>query len=402
MKLGFISPNAPGHLNPMTALARQLQARRHDVIFLYSSDAAGLPCDPGDQMDPYSEQMSEVSKKQGEDALQVVVRILLDRTEHMLKSLPTIVKANGIDALVIDTVQFYAELGAMQLGMPFVHVSSALYFDYSGHTPLCLYGWPHQTGPTALARNREGAKKFIKLLNEENAGIKAIAEVAGLHIDWDDPSSTISPLASITQVPKEFDFDNSQWPLQFYHTGPFHDGDGREKVEFPWEQLTGEPLVYASMGTILNGRVDVFRTIVTALSKHKDLQLVLSIGDQIHPAELAPLPKNSIIVPRAPQLELLKRSVACITHGGLNTVLESLAQGVPQVAIPVAFDQPGVAARISEKQTGVVTSLEGLSADRLSMVLDELLNVPTYRHNAQKVQTAITNGERSRRGSRFD
>ncbi len=52
MKLGFISINVPGHLNPMTALARQLQARNHDVVFLYSSGAAGLPFVPrpeGDQ-----------------------------------------------------------------------------------------------------------------------------------------------------------------------------------------------------------------------------------------------------------------------------------------------------------------------------------------------------------------
>jgi hypothetical protein len=34
------------------------------------------------------------------------------------------------------------------------------------------------------------------------------------------------------------------------------------------------------MGTILNGRMDVFRTIVAALAKHKDLQLVLSMGEQ--------------------------------------------------------------------------------------------------------------------------
>jgi UDP:flavonoid glycosyltransferase YjiC (YdhE family) len=31
MKLGFICINVPGHLNPMTALARHLQARNHDV-----------------------------------------------------------------------------------------------------------------------------------------------------------------------------------------------------------------------------------------------------------------------------------------------------------------------------------------------------------------------------------
>jgi len=43
MKLGFICPKASGHLNPITALARRLQARNHDVVFLYSAGAAGLP-----------------------------------------------------------------------------------------------------------------------------------------------------------------------------------------------------------------------------------------------------------------------------------------------------------------------------------------------------------------------
>jgi UDP:flavonoid glycosyltransferase YjiC (YdhE family) len=46
MKLGFICPQAPGHLNPIAALARQLQARNHDVVFLYSSGAASLPFVP--------------------------------------------------------------------------------------------------------------------------------------------------------------------------------------------------------------------------------------------------------------------------------------------------------------------------------------------------------------------
>lgn len=98
-------------------------------------------------------------------------------------------------------------------------------------------------------------------------------------------------------------------------------------MDLPWERLTGEPLIYASMGTILNGRVDVFQTIVAALLKNKDLQLVLSIGDQIDPRQIGPVPKNAIIVKRAPQLELLKQASVCITHAGLNTVLEFLAQG---------------------------------------------------------------------------
>jgi len=94
------------------------------------------------------------------------------------------------------------------------------------------------------------------------------------------------------------------------------------------------------------------------------MQLVLSIGEQLEPQQIGPVPTNAIIVKRAPQLELLKLASVCITHSGLNTVLESLAQGVPQVAIPVTFDQPGIAARVGHHKTGVVTSLDKLTASR--------------------------------------
>jgi len=389
MKLGFICLDLPGHINPMSSLALQLQARDHEVVLLYSSGAAGLPFVPGPEKDHINENRPEMSKKQGEDALQFSVRALLTQTEAILKSLPAIVKANGIDALIIDKVQFYAELGAMQLGMPYVHVSNAVHHDFSGYTPLCVYGWPHETTPAALARNREGVAKWANLLESVNEGIKAHARSVGLKIDWNNLDSTLSPLASITQVPRAFDFESSHWPSQFHHTGPFHNGKGREKVDFPWERLTGEPLIYASMGTILNGQVDVFHTIVAGVAKNKNLQLVLSIGDQVDPKQIGPVPNNAIIVKRAPQLELLKLATLCITHAGLNTALESLAQGVPQLAIPITYDQPGVAARIAHKRTGVVTSLDKLTADHLAFLLNEVLTNPTYRENARKLQKAI-------------
>jgi zeaxanthin glucosyltransferase len=387
MKLGFICPNLSGHLNPMTALARHLQAHNHEVVFLYSTEANGLPFVPGPEKDHINENRTEQSKRHGEDALRSGVRQVLAQTETILKSLPETVWTNGVDALLLDTVQFYAELGPMQLGMPYVQVSNGLHFDYSGYTPLCLYGWPPETTPAALARNREGVAKWADLLQSVNGGVRAHAQCIGLKIDWNDLSSTLSPFASITQAPSAFDFESSHWPSQFHHTGPFHDGKGREKVDFPWERLTGEPLIYASMGTILNGRVDVFHTIVAALAKNKNLQLVLSIGDQVDPKQIGPVPNNAIIVKRAPQLELLKQASVSITHAGLNTVLESLTQGVPQLAIPITYDQPGVAARIAQKC--VVTSLDKLTAYHLSTLLNEVLSNATYRDNARKLQKAI-------------
>jgi len=215
-----------------------------------------------------------MSELQGEDGVRFTVEAQGQMMGAALSSLPAALATARAEAVVLDAYQYYVEVIPMSLGLPYVHVSNALYLDYSGYTPLCVYGWPHETTPPALARNRKGVAHFVRMLKQANAAVRDYGERAGLKIDWDDPGSTLSPLASITQVLRAFDFESSHWPPQFHHTGPFHDGKGREKVDFPWEKLTGEPLVYASMGTVMNGRVDVFRTVVAALMKHKDLQLV--------------------------------------------------------------------------------------------------------------------------------
>ena len=392
MKIGFICPNLPGHLNPMTALARHLQARNHEVVFLYSPSANGLPCVPGDKNDDMNANRPEMSKLEGESALAFYCGLVAKETVVILKSLPKMVDTTGIEVLVIDPIQFCVELGAMKLGIPYITVATALYLDYSGYTPFCAYDWPHETTPEALARNQEGIVKFARFIYNE--GTKAYAREAGLKIDWDDPSWVFSKLAYITQIPKEFDFENPLLPPQFHYTGPFHDGQGRPKQDFPWDRLTGEPLIYASMGTLMNGRADVFRTILAGVAKHKGTQLVLSIGDQLEPKQIGPVPGNAIIVKQTPQLEVLKRASVCITHAGLNTVLESLTQGIPLVGIPITFDQPGVATRIAAKKTGVTMPFERLTSDHLSTLLGEVLNNDVYRENARKFQDVIakTNG----------
>jgi zeaxanthin glucosyltransferase len=399
MRIAFVALSAPGHLNPTMALARQLQSRDHDVIVISLPAAEPYVRAAGLAFLPYCENVyspdssnvirRQMSKLQGEDALRFTIESLGGLMEVTLNSLPAKLAAAGADAVVLDTYQFYVEVIPMSLGLPYVHVSNALHFDYSGYTPLCVYDWPHETTPAAQARNRKGVANLTQMLKQANAGVRGYAERAGLKIDWDNPSATMSKLGWITQIPKEFDFESSHWPTRFRHTGPFHDGNGRIDVDFPWERLTGEPLIYASMGTVQTGLANVFHTIAAAATKRKGFQLVLSVGNTLDPEQIGPVPSNAIIVKHAPQLELLKQASVCVTHAGLNTVLEALAQGVPQVAIPVANDQPGVAARIANKKTGLFAPLKDLSANRLSVLLDEELNDSSYRDNARYFQKII-------------
>jgi zeaxanthin glucosyltransferase len=398
MKIGFISLFVTGHFNPMSAVARQLQSRNHDVVMLSLScieplaRAANLPFIPfGENEFPdqvSAETLGTLSQLQGEEALQFSVGVLAKVAEVRWRELPKLLSANGIDALVLDNYDFYGDVVPMFLGMPYAILSNALHFDYSGYTPLCVYGWGHENTPEARQRNRQGVSKFTQMLIRSNAEMIAEVESAGIKPNWEDPSSLFSDLPWITQCPREFDFESSHRPRQFHYAGLFHDGKGRPELSFPWDRLTGEPIVYASMGTLQNGNADVFRTIAAAVAK-KDAQLVLSIGNVLRPEQISPVPKNAIVVNYAPQLELLKKASVCITHAGFNTVLEALTQGVPQVAIPITNDQPGVAARIAAHQTGVVASLEKLTVSHLSTLLDEVFNNPIYRDNSRSIQKAI-------------
>jgi zeaxanthin glucosyltransferase len=215
------------------------------------------------------------------------------------------------------------------------------------------------------------------------------ARKVGLQIDWTDSSASTSKLAVITKTPKEFDFPGIPWPAQFHYTGPFHDINAREPIAFPWEKLTGNPLVYASMGTLVNGLERIYKIIFKAVGQLSGIQVVLSVGANVNLDDFGTIPSNVIVVRKAPQLELLKRAALCITHAGLNTALESLAFGVPMVAIPNAYDQPGVAARVAYHGVGEFLEIDDLAVERVQRLIQQVLENPGYRENARWFQKVI-------------
>ena len=120
-----------------------------------------------------------------------------------------------------------------------------------------------------------------------------------------------------------------------------------------------------------------------------DLQLVISLGGGQDPALLGDLPGDPIVVGYAPQLELVQRSALTISHGGLNTALESLAWGVPMVVLPVAYDQPGVGARVEWSGVGRSIPVGRLTVDRLRDAVRIVLGNPAYRERAGQLRTSI-------------
>jgi zeaxanthin glucosyltransferase len=401
MKIGFVSMPLSGHLNPMTALARRLQSLGNEVVFFGFPDVEPFARAAGLDFVSYGEAefpvgsiekfYSSVATMRGFEVLRhSCMDLNPDLTRVVFDYLGDKLATTGVEALVIDTIHFFVELVPLGMSIPYVHIWNVLHLDFSGVTPASVFSCPLDTSAEGLKRNAENLHKLGATLGPLAEIARSYAEEVGLKIDWNDPAATVSKLAVITQTPKEFDFPGIPWPAQFHYAGPFHDHEGREPVPFPWEQLTGKPLIYASLGTLVNGLDDVYKHILKAVETLEEVQVVLSVGKNISPKNLGRIPSNTIVVRSAPQIELLKRASLCITHAGLNTVLESLAHGVPMVAIPIGYDQPGAATRIAHYGVGEFIELDDLTTKRLKRLIEEVLEDPSYRERADYFQKVIS------------
>jgi MGT family glycosyltransferase len=268
-----------------------------------------------------------------------------------------------------------------------VTVANALMFNFELDIPPAATTWQVSRSRWTRMRNYlaflamgRALKPLINIVGDRRKAWGLPAKPSPL--DW------FSPFAEVSQSPSEFEFPRNQLPPHFHFTGPFQDPRARAPVPFPFERLDGRPLIYASMGTLQNRMLWVFRAIAEACDG-LDAQLVISLGGSAEPEVLGKMKGDPLVVRAAPQLELLDRATLTITHAGMNTAMESLARGVPMVAIPITNDQPGVAARVAWTGSGLVVPPARLTAKKLRKAVKKVLTEPTFKTNAVRLQADI-------------
>ncbi len=296
------------------------------------------------------------------------------------------VKLAHLDAMIVDQADACSGSIAELVGLPWVNVCNGLPLNSEPAVPPYFTVWPYRETWAALARNKlayaclEIAWTSKKRLINRCRKSWRLEPHRSLH-------DTFSPFAQISQLVPEFDFPRRDLPGHVHYVGPLARGNA-PAVEFPWGRVDGRPLIYASLGTVVNRNDRLHRIIVDACSAI-DAQLVLSLGKAGNVDAYQDLPGDPIIVDFAPQRELLHRAAIAITHGGLNSTLESLSEGVPLVAIPVAFDQPGVAARIRRTGAGEFVPSPDINASRLRTIVNRVLGTSSFRDAAARIRPAL-------------
>jgi len=396
-RIGVICFPGVGHLNPFTALGHALQERGHEVIFFGIADVESRIREAGFEFSLIGTQDyppgtlrrldDHLSELHGLGVFRFTVERVKNTAIMVLRDAPEAVKKADVDAMVIDQADMGGGSVADYLGLPFASVTILPPFIRDNRVPPFFFGWPARYGISSRVRNEFGIRLLSAIASPLYRVTNRQREAWGLK-KFKHRQEALSPIAQVTQLPRALEFEGCPQPAALHYTGPFRFEKKRPPVEFPWELLDGRPLVYASLGTLQNGSKEAFRIIAEGCSK-LNVQLVISLGGGLSAEGFKDLAGRPIVVPFAPQLELLKRASAVITHAGLNTVLESIAEGKPMVAIPIGNDQPGVAARVAARGAGIVLPRRSLSAAKVEMAVRAVLENNTYRQAAIALRESI-------------
>ncbi|MEH2292244.1 glycosyltransferase [Nostoc sp.] len=394
---GIICPGATnGPLNTMLPLGQELQRRGHRVTLFGTLDtqskalAAGIELQPIGEKDfpsgSTAEFFSKLGQMSGLAAFRYSIQLLKLISSVTLQEAPAPIKAAGVEALLVNQSSLEGGTIAEFLKIPFITVCSAVVLNREPSIPPFFTTWKYSPGGWARLRNQMGYTLV-------NSVVKPLEDLINEYRrEWKLPlysnlKDSYSPLAQISNAPAEFEFPREELAPWFHFTGSFHTSANRVPVSFPYEKLTGKPLIYASMGTLQNRLIWVFQTIASAC-EDLDVQLVISLGGSAKPESLPDLAGNPLVVEYAPQLQVLEKATLMITHAGMNTTMECVKKGVPMVAIPVANDQPGVAARIAWTGAGELITLKKLNVPRLRNAVRQVLTEESYKQNALRLQAA--------------
>ena len=349
---------AHGHTNPILPVAQELVSRG-DAVRFYSFDefrdkitatgAEYISCDRF--LEKLTQQEEEKMKNVNTTEMSIQdIRITINMTGF----LDSEYKSFQPDAVYADSACFWGKLSAWKHHVPLVVSTSTFAFNqlssqYMKNTPKeiisLLCGLPRvQREFRRLRDYGYEAKGFLSLVQSDNS------------------------TDSVVYTSKNFQPYSESFSDRYAFVGPSVFSD-----RMPEKQA--RPLVYISLGTVINERPAFYRSCIEAL-KAEPVDVVISCGKAVDISTFGNLPDNVKVYPYVDQLDVLAKASVFITHCGMNSVSESLYMAAPMVLYPQTNEQQAVARRVTEIGAGEI--LQADSADGIRSAVMKILHNSAY------------------------
>lgn len=373
-----------GHINPLIGIAQHLQDSGYNLAFFSQRNISDQLQKAGLHVPVYTDNSATNSDEQfitrGKAFVEQlndkiwlrnwIKTLLIDAVPHQIELIHRAIEDFQADLIVADPMIYGAAIVAHQRKIPWAGVSSSL-------NPITPPTWTCELTETLAQLEPERSQLF------KARGLKPQFRV----------SDAISPWLNIVFSTEDY-MPRSHCGNDFsFYTGdclpPRSRGD---EIDFPFERLkTGSKKVYMSLGSQIYYHPQLFLAVAKALLD-PDIQLIFSINELLNTDFVNELPENVIAVSYTPQLQLLQQMDLFITHGGANSVMESLAHGVPVALLPICNDQYLQEKFVCRASVGISLDPKNPDPETYRRQLLPLLEPKgAFKSQAKKIQASFQN-----------
>ncbi len=403
MRVLLVSWDGGGNLPPVLALAERLVERGHEVRLLgnrsqeQAARAAGCEfvafdrAPDCDSRRPETDLLKDWEVKPGPKLFaRARERLLFGPAADYAADVLAEVERAPVDVIAADFMLFGALVGAERADCASVALFHTVYAPPRGGGPPFMSGFGLATGPPTRAREWVFGKVSAGLWNK---GLRALnAARAGVELE---------PLCDVFEqfdrmdrvlvlVSDGFDFAalGGRLPDNVRYVGP------QLKLADAVVEPGDPPLVLVSFSTTYQAQHPLMERVVRALGT-LPVRALVTTGPAV---ELdGALPSNVQVERWIDHRDVLPEASLVITHGGMGTVMTSLAHGVPLVCLPMGRDQPDITARVTHSGAGVRVAPKASTARIAAAVRGALAN-PDLKRNARRLADHIATEIAAERG----
>ncbi len=314
---------------------------------------------------------ARITRARGLDELALALRLFTTGMEAQARRIAAAIEATNADVVLADYLMPAALLAARMTRRPYAALyHSALPFHVEGAAPFGsglrddaprdeAWTQAEQRGIALLrwfdARVARAAKALRVPLRAEGLLAAPISEDLNLMATTPELEPGLKPLSGPVEMtgpclPRTLPANRDDPALAAIEPGRTH--------------------VYVSLGTVFNGQPQVFHTLLDGLARH-DVGVVVSAGASFERLQARAGPRTHVFR-SVPQVPLLQQVDLVVTHGGNNTVQESLAAGRPMVVVPFGGDQLANARRVERLGVGTAILPSELSAAAIAQAVTQV------------------------------
>jgi MGT family glycosyltransferase len=375
----FLSLPLHGHVNPSLPLVRELVERGEEVVYVANDRFAARIAETGARYQPYRDSwlagLARLPVRTEE-----IVWLLMQAAQRVLETEVDAFRAERPDYLIADSVAPWGQWTAKILGLPVVTSVPTLAVNRS----VMRFGVARGVRPKSVGRMLSKLRYMLKASRLQ----RKLRRVHGVNGPGVMDSITGHSGLNIVYTSRHFQPCAETFDDSFLFIGPMASRTEAASA-FPWDHLeSARAIVYISLGTLFNADAAFYRACFEAFADG-EVTVVLSTGTNVSIDSLGPAPKNFVVAPQVPQLAVLQRASAFVTHGGMNSVSESLFYGVPMTVVPQMGEQAIIGRRVEQLGAGICLTKEEATATRLRESVQCLLTGESFRQQADAIRRSF-------------